>query len=169
MYESDNLFENQTYCFSLPPTKNIMYQLRNTDCSYIINQNNLDQYLKLLLQDQPKYILGLGSYSGIDQDKIRIETVCTNQFRNNYDGGVPKQITLNYFLQPNENLKLGKAMGNSYCNQVSWKIMELINRGELCSKYTLLHIPKFMPAWHATNFIDQAIPSKTSLKIKYSK
>ena len=163
MDEPDNFFENQIYYFSLPPTKNIMLQLRNTDCSYIINQNNLDHYLKLLLQDQPKCILGLGSYSGINQEKIRIETVCTNQFRNNYDGGVPKQITLNYFLQPNENLKLGKAMGNSYCNQISWKIMELISGGELSSKYTFLHIPKSMPAWQAANFIDQSLTSKKSI------
>ncbi len=134
-----------------------MYKLRNTDCSYIVNPNNLNHYLKMLLQDQPKYILGLGSYSGIDQEKIRIETICTNLFRNDYDGGVPKQTNLNYFLEPNENLKLGKAMGNSYCNQVSWKIMELINRGELHSRYTFLHIPKSVPIWVTSSIIDQSI------------
>lgn len=163
MDEPDNFFENQTYCFSLPPTKNILYQLRNIDCSYIVNPNNLDHYLKMLLRDQPKHILGLGSYSGVDQDKIRIETICTNQFRNNYDGGIPKQTKINYFLKPNENLKLGKAMGNSYCNQISWKIMELIDRGELCSKYTFLHIPKSIPSSIASPIIDQSLASKTSL------
>ncbi len=158
MDEPDNFFENQTYCFSFPPTKNIMYQLRNTDCSYIVNPNNLDHYLMMLLLDQPKYILGLGSYSGVDQDKIRIETICTNQFRNKFDGKVLKQTKLNYLLKPNENLKLGKAMGNSHCNQVSWKIMELINGGELRSKYTFLHIPKSMPIGVATPIINQIIP-----------
>ncbi len=102
MDNSTNLYENQIYAFSFPPTKNILYKLRNTDCSYITNPNNFSHYLKLLLHDQPKYILGLGSYSGVDQDKIRIETICTNQFRNEFEDGTQKQTSLTYFLQPNE-------------------------------------------------------------------
>lgn len=39
------------------------------------------------MREQPGYILGLGVYSGKDQDKIRIETKCTNQFRNDFING----------------------------------------------------------------------------------
>ncbi len=34
------------------------------------------------------------------------------------------------------------ALGNSWCNLVSWKIMRLIEKGELQAKYNFLHIPK---------------------------
>ena len=99
----------------------------------------------MLLHDQPAFVLGLGTYSGVDQEKIHIETVCTNKFRNDYVVGTEKQkIKLNSFLSISSQMKLTKAMCNSHCNLVSWRIMQLINRGELNSKYTFLHIPKNM-------------------------
>ena len=48
-------------------------RLKNIDCCYQIWPNNLESYLTDLLHNKPEYILGLGIYSGRDQDKIRIE------------------------------------------------------------------------------------------------
>ena len=36
---------------------------------------SIEQYINYLKAEEPKYILGLGEYSGKDKDKIRIETV----------------------------------------------------------------------------------------------
>ena len=54
-------------------------------------------------------------------------------------------------------MKYTKATGNSYCNQISWEIMRLINQSELHSQYTFLHIPKTMKPWTIAPEIDQAL------------
>ena len=51
------------------------------------------------------------------------------------------------FLQPTPFAKIAKGIGNSYCNLVSWKIMQLINKSNLRSQYTFLHIPRQMKPW----------------------
>jgi len=161
-------FSNQIYGFALSGgTGRMLYRLRQIDCCYLVYPNNIDHYLEMLLHDQPPYILGLGQYSGVDQDQIRIETVCTNKFRNDYVDGTEKQkIKLNSFLFANSQMKLAEAMGNSHCNLVSWRIMQLINRGELNSKYTFLHIPKNMKPWVATQIIDRELEKfKQTLKM----
>lgn len=53
----------------------------------------------------------------MDQDQIRIETVCTNQFRNDYiDGNEKQKVKINSFLSKNLQMKSAEAMGNSPCN-----------------------------------------------------
>ena len=115
-------------------------------------------YLDMLIHDQPDCVLGLGTYSGVDQDKIRIETICTNQFRNNViNGDTHKKTEINHFLLPTENMKYASAIGNSYCNLVSWKIMQLINQEKLESQYTFLHVPRKIRPWITSPEIDQAL------------
>ncbi|OGD83579.1 hypothetical protein A2572_04745 [Candidatus Collierbacteria bacterium RIFOXYD1_FULL_40_9] len=123
-----------------------IYQLKSPDCCYIVYGSNIDHYLKILLHDQPSHILGLGSYSGADQVKIRIETITTNRFRNDpIEAYAPDELRINNYLETsNENFKMASALGNSYCNLISWKIMRLIENGELKSRYSFLHIPKEM-------------------------
>ncbi len=112
----------------------------------------------MLMNDKPKYILGLGVYTGRDQDKIRIETKCTNQFRNNViEEKTIEEIDINYFLTPSISSKYATAIGNSYCNLVSWKIMRLIETKQLQSQYTFLHVPKSMKAMTAVKEIDQML------------
>lgn len=135
------------YSFAL--TSNLgrlLYQLKSSDCCYIVYGNNIDHYLKMLLHDQPSHILGLGIYSGIDKDKIRVETITTNRFRSNpIETYAPEEIKINNYLETsNGNFKMASALGNSYCNLISWKIMRLITDGSLKSKYSFLHIPKGM-------------------------
>lgn len=153
-----NFFKNQIYGFALGSTGRLLYRLKNIDCCYLVFPNNLDMYLDMLLHDQPPYILGLGSYSGVDQDKIRIETICLNQIRNDYvNGDQYAEAEIKPFLKPTTAMKYAKAIGNSYCNQISWKIMQLINEGKLRSQYTFLHIPKSIPFWAVAQKIDLAL------------
>lgn len=149
---------NQVYGFALGSTGHLLYRLKNIDCCYLVFPNNLDMYLQMLIHDKPSYILGLGSYSGVDQDKIRIETVCSNQFRNDFvEGDQYTEIEINPFLKPTAAIKYATAIGNSYCNLVSWKIMQLINHDKFHSFYTFLHIPKTMKSWVASQEIDKAL------------
>jgi pyrrolidone-carboxylate peptidase len=115
------------------------------DNVYYLNgrKESIDRFLDHLLAIKPKKILGLGSYSGIDKKKIRIETICKNKFRNNriFNNQI-KQFDINYFVAPSEKLKLSSGSGNSYCNLVSALIMNAIRSNKLESQYTFLHIPK---------------------------
>ena len=86
---------------------------------------------------QYTHILGLGTYSGRDQDKIRIETVCTSQFRNRKED--LQTVRIPYFMQPNDHMKLAKGMSNSWCNLVSYRLLK--ERG--IDQYTFLHIPRY--------------------------
>lgn len=156
---SKNFFSNKIYGFALSgSTGRILYRLKQIDCCYLVYPNNVEHYLEMLLHNQPPYILGLGTYSGVDQGQIRIETVCTNQFRNDYvDGNEKQEIMINSFLSENSQMKFAKAMGNSHCNLVNWRIMQLINQGKLNAQYTFLHIPKNMKPWAVTEIVGQKL------------
>ena len=84
------------------------------------------------------YIIGLGSYSGKDADKLRIETLCNSQFRNDKANLV--EIAIPHFFKETESMKLASGIGNSYCNLVSYKLLSNTTNSNL--KYTFLHIPK---------------------------
>lgn len=139
----------------------LLYQLKEPDCCYIVWSNNIDHYLDLLLHDQPKFILGMGVYSGVDQDAIRIETYTINQFRNNpieFDTNSPKKLFIDPFSKPLvDNSKLASGLGNSWCNLISWKIMRLINQKKLNSRYTFLHIPKLYPLYKSKKIIEEML------------
>ena len=139
----------------------LLYKLKSPGHCYIVYSNNIDHYLNLLVHDQPSHILGLGSYSGIDQNKIRIEKITTNQFRNDkIEENASDKLGINNFMQlpmPKDLFKYADAMGNSWCNLISWKIMRLIENGVLRSLYTFLHIPKGVNQKLAVDAIDQAL------------
>lgn len=133
--------------------RNISYQtlycLRNIDCCYLLwGEKSINKYLEFLLEHQPEFILGLGIYTGRDQKKIRIETKCSN--------GLSK-TDINPFLKPYQNSIFAESIGNSFCNLASWKIMELINLGNLKSRYTFLHLPKSMAPSFAVEEIESMI------------
>ena len=117
-------------------------------------QSSLSEYLNILLKKQPKYILGLGEYSGRDQSKIRIETIAKNRFRNSeiLQNGA-NQMEIPCFLQPTMYSKFATALGNSWCNLVSYKITELIVSKKLNSKFIFLHIPKSLDINFATTTV----------------
>lgn len=153
------------YGFSLGSTSRILYNLKNIDCCYIVYPNNIDHYLSMLIHDQPPYILGLGAYSGIDQNQIRIEKKFSNQFRNGYiEGSDYAELKIQPFLHPSAQMKIANAIGNSYCNLVSWKIAQLTQQKLLSSRYTFLHIPKTMSGKTASKVIDVSLSELLKVK-----
>ena len=155
------------FAFGRTISSRVLYGLKNIDCCYLVfGIDSINGYLKFLIQNQPKYILGMGTYGGIDQNKIRIEEICTNKFRNSYiEGGRLESHKINSFLELNDSFKLADGIGNSYCNYISYQITKLINNGDLKSKYTFLHIPKTISAYTASKEIDEIIlPLKNKLK-----
>ncbi len=81
------------------------------------------------------YLIGLGSYSGVDNRQIRIELKATSQFRNDSKNCV--SVRLRYFFKANIHFKIARGMGNSYCNLVSYQLARSSSR-----PYTFLHVPK---------------------------
>ncbi len=100
---------------------------------------DIEAFVDTFGQDPPLYILGLGEYTGRDQNKLRIETSCTNKFRNRYISGdqrIKKDIP--YFLHT-DIFKYTQGIGNSFCNLISYHIIQL----SLPSlHYTFIHIPR---------------------------
>lgn len=154
-------YPNMLYAFVLTNSLGrLLYKLKKPDCCYIVWSNNIDHYLNLLLHDQPEFILGMGVYSGVDQDVIRMETITTNRFQNDLiETNIElKSLSINYFLKPDSNdVKLASKADNSLWNLISWKIMRLINKNLLKSKYTFLHIPKQFPSYEAASLIEQML------------
>ena len=152
---------NEIYGFAFGKTiaSGILYRLKNIDCCYLVfGVTSIEQYLNFLIKGQPEYILGLGVYKGIDQDEIRIEEVCTNKFKNGFIEDDKFEISkINPYLKPNKLSKLAGGIENSYCNYISYKIINLIQAGELKSKYTFLHIPKSFNAQISAKTIDEMI------------
>ena len=160
-YKMDYDIPRNLYAFSLSGfTSRILWRLKPLNMCYEVWPNNIDHYLQMLVYEQPKYILGLGTYFGIDQDNIRIETVTKNQFRNtlietNYQ--ITKKLILEPFVRQVPQAKLASALGNSWCNLISWKIARLIEKGEVQSQYTFLHIPKSFRVSAAIEIIESMI------------
>lgn len=154
-------YPNMLYAFVLTNgLGRILYKLKAPDHCYIVWSNNSEHYLRILLHDQPDHILGMGLYSGVDQDAIRIETVTTNRFRNNpIDSSTesPNSLEINSFIKPTGYSKFASGLGNSWCNLISWKIMRLITSGKLKSQYTFLHIPKKLPTHRIVEILEQML------------
>jgi pyrrolidone-carboxylate peptidase len=152
------IISRQIYGFAVGGMGRLLYSLKNVNCCYLVFPNNLNMYMEMLIHDQPQYILGLGSYSGADLNRISIETICSNQFRNNFvEGNKYTETEIKSFIKPMTTMEYAKTIGNSYCNQTSWKIMQLINQCKLRSQYTFLHIPKIMKSWLISQEIDRAL------------
>ena len=124
----NTLLRPQIYGFAFSGISTILYKLHEVDSCYLVfGESSINKYLDFLIHDQPTFILGLGVYSGVDQDKIRIETICTNQFRNDYldtDGLLINQIPS--FIVANESTKLSRGIGNSW-----WQVPYKLNKKSL--------------------------------------
>lgn len=117
----------------------------HTDC--ILVDKNVNSLLTYIMLNAPNQILGIGEYSGRDQDKIRIETVCRNKFRNTIiHTNQPNEITFKNILPTDQYFKRGVGMGNSWCNLMSFEI----NSTFPDINFTFLHIPKSLSIPQAT-------------------
>jgi pyrrolidone-carboxylate peptidase len=154
----------QVHVFALGNTKKLLNHLKNIYCYNCSSPNKL---LDIILQNQPLYLLGLGSYSGIGQNKIHIETVCSNHFNNIFiQSNHYEELEIKPFLNPTPIMNYSKTIGYSYCNRISWKIMQLINQNSLKSFYTFLHIPRTLDPWIASQEINAALMSFNDSSIK---
>lgn len=137
---------------------NVIGRLRNIDRRDQVWPNSCEKYLDFLVHDNPEYILGLGVYSGRDQDKIRIERACTNKFRNNFVDGISLiRLDIDPYLEPLEVSRYAQGIGNSFCNLLSWKITRFIGSGRLTSRYTFLHLPKTMNVLQIVSEVDNML------------
>lgn len=102
----------------------------------------INSFVPKILNNKPTFIIGLGEYSGRDKDKLRIETICSNKFRNKTAGEKLETIRISEFLKTTKHSKLASGIGNSYCNLVSYLIAWQIRDAGLKTEYAFIHIPK---------------------------
>lgn len=119
--ESVDGYPDMLYAFALTNSLGkLLYKLKRPNHCYLVWGNNIDHYLDILLHDQPEFILGMGIYSGVDQETIKIETVTTNQFHNDPIKDTIKifnNLPINYFLKPDgSDVKLASEVDNSLWN-----------------------------------------------------
>ena len=120
-----------------------LYRLENIDLRYLLwGKSSMDRYLRILMKDQPDYILGLGIYTGKGKNILHLESECSSKFGKLPAGCELEVLSIKPFLKPRGCLVLSSSIGSSYCNLVSYRIMELINNDKLKSKYSFIHIPK---------------------------
>lgn len=123
-------------------------------------QQDFDELPNLIRTGKFEHIIGLGQYTGKDKDKIRIEQIASNHFRNNRIGQseyleIPSALKNSNF-DP-EYFKLARGLGNSWCNLVSYKIVESIKHNDLKVTYDFLHTPKIFDKTIATSAINNLI------------
>ncbi len=89
-------------------------------------------------------VIGLGEYSGRDKEKLRIETICTNKFRNGVIALDSEGFKISNNIKVGSNSKLAKGIGNSYCNLMSYlfslKLLSKNIKNEV--GFAFIHIPK---------------------------
>jgi len=101
----------------------------------------IDNFVKVIVTQNPKYIIGLGMYSGRDIDKLRMETLCNNRFGNTITHTIFNEYSINKFFKESSYIKESKGIGNSYSNYISYQIMNRVQQKKLDSQYTFIHIP----------------------------
>lgn len=146
----------------------LAFAFRNNISEKILRELNVDQKVYLKADEKEiiefvrninfsntSHILGLGVYTGRDQNLLRIETVCTNKFRNQIQGNKYEEIAISNFIEPTNNTKYARRIGNSYCNLVSYLIMKSILNNNAGTQYSFIHIPKLFGITQATDEINK--------------
>lgn len=113
------------------------------DTAYIeSSERAIDKFVSELDLGLYEYIIGFGLYTGPDKDKLRVETQYTSKFKTSTMEGLPGTISVEPLFRENENIKSAKAIGNSYCNLVSYKFTQRISEEGACTKYNFIHVPR---------------------------
>lgn len=109
-----------------------------TDIETFIEQTDFSRYER---------VIGMGTYSGKDKDRVRIETECSSQFRNKKENLI--RLSIPYFIDENDIFKLAKGIGNSWCNLVSFRLIKT----QKVANYTFLHVPRTMSVTKVANAV----------------
>jgi len=119
------------------------------------NKDSIESIVEQLKDRQSTIIVGLGSYSGRDIEKLRIERLCNRKWRNSELSQYPV-IDITTVLHETNLSKFTFAHGNSWCNFLS---LLLINSPELREKYNFIHIPQSFQVERAAAEIDRQLVS----------
>jgi pyrrolidone-carboxylate peptidase len=141
------------FCFRGTVAEEVAVGLASKDEVVLLDSTieAIEDFVNKLDTLRPDRILGLGSYSGTGTSELRIETVCSNQFRNNTEDF--HKVPIPFFLRSSVRLKLTNSIGNSWCNKVSYTIVT--RHPDI--PYSFLHIPKIFPPEEAMRAIKEQL------------
>lgn len=121
----------------------ILYKTQWQDSCYLVYGSNTSHYEIFLYHEKPDLIVWLWDYTGVDQDNLRIESYCTNSFRNDTVDGWP-QIQFPLYVPEfvPEWFKAWKGMWNWFCNNTCYKLLKWIEWNSPDTKLLFIHIPE---------------------------
>lgn len=145
--------------FALSKQTNQILEVLHVDQKIFVNDpTNFLGFVSQIINLAPDYIIGLGGYSGRDRKTLRVETACTNKFRNSFvDSSALITHSLNAYIQPNTQIKLAKGIGNSYCNLFSYLLINELLKIDSKSHYNFVHIPKNFNSENAITLINNQL------------
>lgn len=154
------MLKDRVFAFERNISATVLWALETNNKMCIKStEDDIVNSIEALLSDRPSYIIGLGEYTGKDRDRIRIETACTNKFRNIVRGMEYKETRISEFLKPALHSKLAKGIGNSYCNLISHYISDRIKALNGQTRYGFIHIPEGFSVDTAANEINHILKS----------
>lgn len=120
----------------------------------------IESYVSKLELDRYNLILGMGLYTGRDQEKIRIELSTNSRFRN--DISELEVLLIPYNFQSQGLFKLADGIGNSYCNRLSYFMTSRIETLDKKIPYTFLHIPRKVDPEQAAMEIERQLSTSST-------
>lgn len=148
----------QTLWFSFSNTRSakILESLKWFDHKVILSWSDITPLEPFI--EKYDLIIGVWDYSWVDQKQVRVESFCTNKRRNQM---VDSNELLKYSLfipaGLGNSFKIGKWMGNSYCNNACYKLVQIIVKMKSKARVVFLHIPKWINRGLIWNKIQQIV------------
>ena len=132
-----------TFSFCKTRSSWIMYKTQWQDSCYLVYGSNTSPYELFLHHEKPDLIIGMWDYTGVDQDSLRIESYCTNSFRNEtVDGWDQIQYPLYVPIKAPLGFKKWTGMWNWFCNNTCYKLLKWVESEKSVAKLLFIHIPK---------------------------
>ncbi len=110
---------------------------------FVINKPSEDipKLLSLINQNQPDWVIGLASTKG----KSCWEEIAVNKFSNgrvstDLPNGAELKLSRPEFLGGLSEIKTGKGMSASFCNQAAFRVQEFIKLNGLDTQSGFLHL-----------------------------
>lgn len=118
---------------------------------FVINNHNYSELLDYVNKSSIDLVIGLGDYGGKDNKTLRIESYCTNTFRNLIDGDNKMQFPLYVPANVPKEWNIGKWMGNGHCNYSCYFLSQYLWNNN--TNISFIHIPKLAQKYSINSLI----------------
>ena len=150
------------YSFHWTRTAQILPHLRQLDSRILVEDwLHTNDVSNLLSDSSVEYVVWLGDYTWRDRNTIRVESFCTNKYRNSYIhwDTLEQQLLYVPHNKLTDEFLVGKWMGNGYCNASCWNILGRIQKTTRPIRMLFFHVPISYGIDSAIDQIDDLLAS----------